>query len=283
MPELPEVETVKRGLEPVLLGARFERVEQRRANLRFPFPDDMPARLHGKLVERLERRSKYLLVHLNDAYVLVVHLGMSGRVVIDAARRNEVPGKHDHVIFHMSNGKVVTYNDARRFGFMQLIAQSELNSHALFCNLGVEPLEDGFDAEYLAQRARDKKTDLKAFLMDQRVVAGLGNIYVCEALFRAGLSPRRKAATLMMKNGRPSVRAERLVTSIRSVLREAIKSGGSTLRDHRKADGSLGYFQHAFRVYGRENADCASELCNAKVSRIQQSGRSTFYCGSCQS
>jgi len=282
MPELPEVETVLRGLEPVLTGAKFDRVEQRRANLRFPFPKNMPARLEGLKVNELKRRSKYILAHLSDGNVLVIHLGMSGRITIDRARRNEAPGKHDHVIFHMSNGQVVTYNDARRFGSMSLIEGSLLDAHSMFRNLGVEPLGPEFNAAYLSARAAGKTTDLKAFLMDQRNIAGLGNIYVCEALFRAGISPKRHAGSLARKDGSPSVRTTRLVVAIRDVLEEAILAGGSTLRDHRLADGSLGYFQHSFAVYGRMGEACAGPGCSSQVQRIKQAGRSTFYCGRCQ-
>ena len=282
MPELPEVETVCRGLEPALVGATFERVEQRRANLRFPFPKNMPERLEGRAVEALKRRSKYILVVLDDGNVLVMHLGMSGRIQIDPARRNEPPAKHDHVIFHMSNGQVVTYNDARRFGSMSLIDQAELGAHRMFKNLGIEPLETAFDARYLAKCAFGKSVDLKAFLMDQRNIAGLGNIYVCEALFRAGLSPNRQASSLARKDGSPSARTPRLVRAIKDVLEAAILAGGSTLRDHKQVDGSLGYFQHSFSVYGRAGEICGNSSCDALVQRIKQAGRSTFYCGRCQ-
>jgi len=282
MPELPEVETVCRGLEPAFKGASFDRVEQRRANLRFPFPKNMPERLKGREVKTLKRRSKYILAYLNDGNVLVLHLGMSGRITIDPARRNEPPQKHDHVIFHMSNGQVVTYNDARRFGSMSLISRAHLDQHNMFKNLGIEPLTSEFDAQYLSEQALGKSVDLKAFLMDQRNIAGLGNIYVCEALFRAGLSPKRQALSLARKNGTPSVRTERLVTAIKEVLADAIEAGGSTLRDHRQADGSLGYFQHAFSVYGRADEICVNSGCDARIKRIKQGGRSTFYCGRCQ-
>ena len=282
MPELPEVETVLRGLEPALMGATFVVVEQRRPDLRFPLPENLPARLKGREVIDLRRRSKYILAQLNDGNVLVLHLGMSGRILIDQARRNILPGKHDHVIFHMSNGQVVTYSDARRFGSIWLIAGDQMDEHELFRNLGIEPLGGDFDARYLSRRALGKNVDLKAFLMDQRIIAGLGNIYVCEALFRARLSPRRGASTLARKDGSPGVRAQRLVEAIKEVLHDAIAAGGSTLRDHRQADGSLGYFQHSFTVYGREEEVCTNPECGAPIRRIRQSGRSTFYCGQCQ-
>lgn len=282
MPELPEVETVMRGLEPAFLGARFDRVEQRRADLRFPLPENMPGRLEGRQVRTLDRRSKYILAHLDDSNVLVLHLGMSGRIVIDRARRNVLPGKHDHVIFHMSNGQVVAFNDARRFGSMALISEAHLADHSMFKNLGPEPLGAGFTPEYLAGRAMTRNVDLKTLLMDQRIVAGLGNIYVCEALFRAGLSPRRRASSLARKDGSPGLRAVRLVTAIREVLKSAIEAGGSTLRDHRQVDGSLGYFQHSFSVYGRDGEHCANQDCTRRVRRIRQSGRSSFFCGRCQ-
>ena len=282
MPELPEVETVRKGLLPALKGAVFDLVDQRRPDLRFPLPENMPERLQGRLVEDLTRRSKYILVHLDDGNVLVLHLGMSGRITIDPARRNVPPAKHDHVIFHMNNGQVVTFNDARRFGSIALIEHDQMRSHKMFCNLGVEPLDDGFNAQFLSDAAFGKNVDLKAFLMDQRIIAGLGNIYVCEALYRSGLSPKRRASTLARKDGSPSVRTPRLVSAIKTVLVEAIAAGGSTLRDHRQADGSLGYFQHSFAVYGREGEPCSNAGCTRKIERLRQSGRSTFYCGGCQ-
>ncbi len=282
MPELPEVETVMRGLEPALKTARFERVQVRRDNLRFPLPENMASRLAGRQVEKLERRSKYILIHLDDGFVLVLHLGMSGRISIENAKHYGSPQKHDHVIFHMSNGQVISYNDARRFGSMTLLSGNELGVHEMFRNLGVEPLGGELDAALLSAIAARKNVDLKTLLMDQRVIAGLGNIYVCEALYRAGLSPRRKAVTLARKNGAPGVRSARLVDAIQTVLKEAINAGGSTLKDHRQTDGSLGYFQHSFAVYGREGALCSNPGCGAEIKRIRQAGRSTFYCGRCQ-
>lgn len=293
MPELPEVETVCRGLAPVMVGQTIVRVDQRRPDLRFPFPEHFVARLEGHRVERIERRAKFVRVHLSDGQVLIMHLGMSGRFTIEAAGTEISPGQfvhevggiaaHDHVVFEMGSGARVTYNDPRRFGYMDLIAPGcdvEANKH--FAGMGVEPLGNSFHAAHLAWRARGKTQDLKAFLLDQRNVAGLGNIYVCEALFRSGLSPRRKAGTLSLKSGRASPRAEVLVREIKATLNDAIAAGGSSLRDYAHADGSLGYFQHAFKVYDREGEACVRVGCGGQVKRIVQSGRSSFYCGRCQ-
>jgi formamidopyrimidine-DNA glycosylase len=293
MPELPEVETVRRGLEPVLVGAVIERVEQRRDDLRFPLPERFAARLEGRQVERLDRRAKYLLARLDNAEVLAMHLGMSGRFTIQMPGANaQKPGEflyaagaspaHDHLTLAMSNGACVRYNDARRFGFMDLVPAEALATHKLFARLGPEPLGDDFTAEALAAACRGKRTSVKAALLDQHIVAGLGNIYVCEGLHRAGLSPRRLAATLARRSGLPSKHAARLVPAVREVLAEAITAGGSTLRDYRAADGSLGYFQHSFAVYGRAGLPCARPGCGGTVSRIVQGGRSTFYCSACQ-
>jgi formamidopyrimidine-DNA glycosylase len=293
MPELPEVETVRRGLEPALLNHEFARVEQRRPDLRFPLPHLFAQRLEGRRVERLERRAKYLIAHLSDAEALIMHLGMSGRFTVhgpDGRRTRQGKfahaaggvAKHDHVVFHMDDGTTVTYNDPRRFGFMLLVPENELSSHPLMAGLGVEPLGPDLTPAYLAQRASGKKVDLKAFLSDQRIIAGLGNIYVCEALFRAGLSPTRAAASLARKDGKPTARAIRLETAIRAVLKDAVAAGGSSLRDYRHADGELGMFQHTFAVYGREGRRCEREGCRGRVKRIVQAGRSTFYCPACQ-
>lgn len=293
MPELPEVETVCRGLAPVLVGARFLEVEQRRETLRFPLPDRFADRLRGQMVRALSRRAKYILADLDGGDVLAVHLGMSGRFSIErSAGKGRKPGRffhfagtdpaHDHLVFRMSNGATVRYNDVRRFGYMTLVAADELPGHKLFRNLGVEPLGNALTAAHLATACAGKQTSLKAALMDQRIIAGLGNIYVCEALFRAGLSPRRKAGILATRAGAPSVRAERLVSAVQAVLREAIEAGGSTLRDYHQADGSLGYFQHSFAVYGRAGLSCARPGCGGTVRRIAQTGRSTFYCPRCQ-
>jgi len=287
MPELPEVETVRRGLAPAMEGACFAKVEVRRGDLRWPLPKGFAQRLHGKTVEGLGRRAKYLLADLSSGDVLLMHLGMSGsfRVGKDAA-----PGKyyherskstsHDHIVFHMSNGATVTFNDPRRFGSMKLVPRAKLEQEPLLRALGPEPLGNEFDAAMLAKACSGKKTSLKAALSDQRVVAGLGNIYVCEALFRARLSPKRRASTIADRNGKPNERAKKLVDAIKDVLRDAIEAGGSSLRDHRRADGSLGDFQHNFQVYDREGQPCPH--CKGKIKRIVQVGRSTFYCSSCQ-
>ena len=294
MPELPEVETVRLGLEPVLRGRRIVRVEQRRKDLRFPFPARFAERLAGRKVIKLDRRAKYILIHLDAAEVLAVHLGMTGRFSVsrqsarDAAQLGEYThehghdAKHDHLVFTMSGGAVVTYNDARRFGYMTLIPESEIAHDAFFRGLGVEPLGDELTPAYLAARARGRKSDLKAFLMDQRIVAGLGNIYVCEALFRAGLNPWKLAGRIATRTGKPTPGAGRLVTAIKAVLQDAIRAGGSTLRDYKQANGELGAFQHSFEVYGREGKPCARRGCRGTVRRKTQGGRSTFYCPACQ-
>ena len=287
MPELPEVEIVRRGLEPALDGRVFARVDQHRPDLRFPLPDNFAARLRGRKVERLERRGKYLLAHLSGGHVLLMHLGMTGCFTVHAKNgsvsANAVPrASHDHIVFHMQGGDTVTYNDPRRFGFMLLIAEKHLAEHPLLHHLGIEPLSKALTAEYLAQHARGKKVSLKPFLADQRIIAGLGNIYACEALYRARLSPKRGAATIASKTGKPNERAQALVPAIREVLDDAIKAGGSSMRDYRQANGELGSFQHAFCVYGREGKPCLRKGCGGTVRRIVQAGRSTFYCPRCQ-
>jgi formamidopyrimidine-DNA glycosylase len=287
MPELPEVETVRRGLAPAMEGARFAKVEVRRGDLRWPLPKGFAQRLHGKTVEGLGRRAKYLLADLSSGDVLLMHLGMSGsfRVGKDAKpglyyHERSKSTAHDHIVFHMSNGATVTFNDPRRFGSMKLVPRAKLDQEPLLRSLGPEPLGNEFDAAMLAKACAGKKTSLKAALSDQRVVAGLGNIYVCEALFRARLSPKRRASTIADRHGKPNEHAERLVDAIKAVLSDAIEAGGSSLRDHRRADGSLGDFQHKFRVYDREGEPCPT--CKGKIKRIVQAGRSTFYCPSCQ-
>ncbi|HYV71230.1 MAG TPA: bifunctional DNA-formamidopyrimidine glycosylase/DNA-(apurinic or apyrimidinic site) lyase [Pseudolabrys sp.] len=287
MPELPEVETVRRGLAPVMEGKRFAKVEVRRGDLRWPLPKGFAQKLNGKTVQGLGRRAKYLLADLSSGDVLLMHLGMSGSFRVG---KSSAPGiyyyersksiAHDHVVFHMSNGATVTFNDPRRFGSMKLVSRARLEDEPLLRSLGPEPLGNEFDAAMLAKACAAKKTSLKTALSDQRVVAGLGNIYVCEALFRARLSPKRIASMLADRNGRPNERAEKLVDAIKAVLMDAIEAGGSSLRDHRRADGSLGDFQHNFQVYAREGQPCPS--CKGKIKRIVQGGRSTFYCPSCQ-
>jgi formamidopyrimidine-DNA glycosylase len=287
MPELPEVETVRRGLAPAMEGAALAKVEVRDRRLRWPIAKDFEKRLTGQTVEGLGRRAKYLLADLSSGEVLVMHLGMSGsfRVGADAKpgvyyHERSKSTAHDHVVFHMSNGATVTFNDPRRFGSMKLVKRAKLDSEPLLRGLGPEPLGNAFDAAMLATACAGKKTSLKAALSDQRVVAGLGNIYVCEALFRARLSPKRQASTIAGRNGNPNARAAALVEAIKAVLQDAIAAGGSSLRDHRRTDGALGDFQHNFQVYDREGQSCPN--CEGKIKRIMQTGRSTFYCPSCQ-
>ena len=289
MPELPEVETVRRGLEPVLVGNAFTRVEQRRADLRFPLPENFGTRLSGRTIEALDRRAKYLLARLDDGEVLVMHLGMTGRFSIDHANgmsaaaqaQRKVP-KHEHIVFHLGDGTAVRYSDTRRFGLMDLIRSERLDMHALFKGLGIEPLSPAFTPEWLAGRIKGKATSIKAALLDQKLIAGLGNIYVCEALHRARISPTKLAGTLATKSGKPTKKTEALVAAIKAVLADAIKAGGSSLRDYRHADGRLGRFQHRFKTYNRAGKPCPRTGCGGTVRRIVQGGRSTFYCPTCQ-
>jgi len=288
MPELPEVETVRRGLAPAMAGLRIARVDVRQPGLRWPIARDFEKRIEGKTVDGLGRRAKYLTADLSSGDVLVMHLGMSGsfRIGKDAKpgvyyHERSKSTAHDHVVFHMSNGQTITFNDPRRFGSMKLVARAKIDEEPLLHALGPEPLGNEFDAAMLAAACAGKKTSLKAALLDQRVVAGLGNIYVCEALFRAKLSPKRRASTIADRHGKPNDRAEALVPAIKAVLEAAIKAGGSSLRDHRRTDGSLGDFQHTFLVYDREGQPCPAG-CKGTVKRIVQAGRSTFYCPSCQ-
>ena len=292
MPELPEVETVRRGLQPVMEGSKIVKAEVRRKDLRFAFQKDFVARLEGQTVTGLGRRAKYLMADLESGDVLLMHLGMSGSFRVIKDEDQQVPGKfhhpraedraHDHVVFHMSSGASVIFNDPRRFGYMKIIARNALEDEPLLKGLGPEPLGNAFDAAMLAHSCANKKTSLKAALLDQRVVAGLGNIYVCEALFRSQLSPRRLAATLATKKSEPTDHAKRLVTAIHAVLNQAIKAGGSSLRDHRQTSGELGYFQHSFQVYDREGEKCQTKGCSGIVKRFTQNGRSTFWCPKCQ-
>jgi len=298
MPEIPEVETVRRGLQPFMEGAKILKMEVRRKDLRFAFQKDFAARLTGQTVSGLGRRAKYLMADLGSGDVLLMHLGMSGSFRVLNGEDEQVPGEfqhprsgnraHDHVVFHMSSGAAVVFNDPRRFGYMKIIARNALDDEPLLKGLGPEPLGNEFDARMLARACANKKTSLKAALLDQRVVAGLGNIYVCEALFRAHLSPRRLAATLATKAGKgiaggePTDHAKRLVAAIHAVLNQAIKAGGSSLRDHRQTTGELGYFQHSFQVYDREGEKCQTADCSGIVRRFTQNGRSTFWCPKCQ-
>jgi formamidopyrimidine-DNA glycosylase len=286
MPELPEVETVRRGLAPVLEGRRIDTVELRRPDLRFPFPDRFAERITGATIGPLGRRAKYLLLPLQTGETLILHLGMSGRVLIEAGEGRKQLGEfhhehgrlaaHDHVMIQLSGGARVIYNDVRRFGFMRLAPTDALESDPFIAELGPEPLGNGFHAEHLLKVFAGRAVPLKSALLDQKNVAGLGNIYVCEALNRSGLSPYRAARSLKPKE------ATRLASEIRAVLEEAIAAGGSTLRDFRHEDGSLGYFQHTFRVYDREGEACPTPGCGGTIERQVQSGRSTFFCASCQ-
>lgn len=270
MPELPEVETVMRGLSPVWLGQRFTRVTLHRADLRRPFPDGLGQRLTGATVVACRRRAKYGLIDTDRGDTLILHLGMSGRMRVDP----EAIGKHDHVVFETGNGRVVAFNDARRFGSLDLVATADAAAHPLLAGIGPEPLGPDFGAALLTGAFADRLAPAKALLLDQRLIAGLGNIYVCEALFRAGIHPARTGGTV------PAVRLKRLAAAVPAVLEEAIAAGGSSLRDHAAPDGTLGYFQKAFHVYGREGAACVA--CGTVIERIVQSGRSSFFCPKCQ-
>jgi formamidopyrimidine-DNA glycosylase len=292
MPELPEVETVRQGLAAAMTGARIKTVSLRRGDLRTPFPERFVERLVGRKVETLSRRAKYILAHLDGGEALIMHLGMSGSFRVERNGAKAAPGAfhfarskdeaHDHVVIGLSNGARIVYNDPRRFGSMQLAALDALGNAIPLRGLGLEPLGEDFDGAALARLFAGRKTPVKAALLDQSLVAGLGNIYVCEALHRAKLSPRRAAGTIALKNGAPSAKAHALAGAIRKVLEEAIAAGGSTLRDHRQTDGALGYFQHSFLVYEREGAACPRARCSGRIMRIVQSGRSTFYCPTCQ-
>ena len=282
MPELPEVETVRRGLEPAMTGAVIAKASVNRPDLRWPFPDNMAGRLTGQKVLGLRRRSKYILMDLASGETLLVHLGMSGRMTVSGdplgqfAHNHPQAEKHDHVVFDMDNGARVTFNDPRRFGAMDLLETATADAHKLLCDIGPEPLGNDFNEAYLIEQLKSRKTPIKSALLDQKIVAGLGNIYVCEALYRAGISPKRH----VNKISAPRIAA--LVPIIREVLSEAIEAGGSSLRDFRQADGELGYFQHSFDVYGREGEPCKTPDCDKVILRITQSGRSSFYCAQCQ-
>lgn len=296
MPELPEVETVRRGLQPAMEGALIEKVEQRRPDLRFPFPPRFASRLTGRTIRSVGRRAKYLIVHLDRDPVLICHLGMSGSFRIETDRGDTTPGHfhherskaaaHDHVVFHLkrpdgSHVRVV-FNDPRRFGFMLFADAADLDSQPMLAGLGVEPTGNALDGALLNSLLAGRQAPLKAALLDQRLIAGLGNIYVCEALWRARLSPLRKAGSIASANKPSTARCEALSDAIRAVIAEAIAAGGSSLRDHIRTDGSLGYFQHSFSVYDREGEACRHRDCAGTVRRVVQSGRSTFYCPTCQ-
>ena len=282
MPELPEVETVRRGLVPAMEGAVIAKASVNRPDLRWPFPDRMADRLTGQTVTALRRRSKYILADLSSQETLIIHLGMSGRMLISGDplgqfhHHHPAPEKHDHVVFDMANGARITFNDARRFGAMDLSPTSTLEDHWLIRDIGPEPLSNTFNEAHLIAKFHNKNTPVKTALLDQRLVAGLGNIYVCEVLHRASIDPRRKAGRIA-KN-----RVAALVPIIRDVLTEAIAAGGSSLQDHRQTNGELGYFQHGFKAYDREGEACTTSGCSGTIERIVQSGRSTFLCRQCQ-
>lgn len=275
MPELPEVETVAKGLEQALIGDQFSRITLRRENLRFPFPENFAEQLCNKKITRIGRRAKYLLMTLDDGVVMIGHLGMSGSFRIEKQPVTEFD-KHDHVIFETKNGIMVRYNDPRRFGFMLLTTEAEMDQHPQLASIGPEPLGNAFNGPALAERLKGRKSPIKTALLDQKVVAGVGNIYACEALHRSHISPQRQSATIK------GVKADRLVTAVRDVLEEAIRSGGSTLRNYSTTSGELGYFQHNFKVYGKEGDNCPTQSCKGVIQRITQAGRSTFYCPHCQ-
>lgn len=309
MPELPEVETVRRGLAPALEGATVVNVDVRRPDLRFPFPDGLKELLEGAVITSLSRRAKYLLIELDRGQTLIAHLGMSGsyRVIAREAvvleqngahapeqettlgnfhhARSDL-GAHDHLVLDVTGGSIgpagVIYNDPRRFGFVLAAPTATLHEHKMLRDLGPEPLGNSLTSDHLAQRFAGRSQPMKAALLDQSHVAGLGNIYVCEALNRAKISPKRQAKTLVTKAGKPTARLVSLTGIIRDVIGEAIEAGGSSLRDHKQTDGSLGYFQHSFGAYDREHGACANEGCRGTITRIVQSGRSTFYCPACQ-
>ncbi|MCE9524097.1 MAG: bifunctional DNA-formamidopyrimidine glycosylase/DNA-(apurinic or apyrimidinic site) lyase [Alphaproteobacteria bacterium] len=286
MPELPEVETVRKGLAPVLEGRILASVSARRPDLRIPLPKGFAERLTGRRVEKLTRRAKYILAHLDGDEILLIHLGMSGRFTVQGRQlgkfRHKTPdvqsvlGPHDHIVFDTDTGDRVIYTDHRRFGLMTLLDSATANEHKLLSGIGPEPLSAAFSPDALSVALAGKRTPIKSALLDQRVVAGLGNIYVCEALLRAGISPKRDASTVA------GARTQRLVPAIKKVLQEAIRAGGSTLRDYKHTDGALGYFQKSFSVYDREGQACVTKSCGGTVERIVQAGRSTFYCGKCQ-
>jgi formamidopyrimidine-DNA glycosylase len=282
MPELPEVETVRRGLVPAMEGDVIARADVNRPDLRWPFPDRMADRLTGARVLQLRRRSKYILADLDTAETLLIHLGMSGRMTVSGdplgqfVHDHPAPEKHDHVVFHMQNGARITFNDPRRFGAMDLMPAQGWENHKLLSSLGPEPLGNGFTEDHLIAAFKGRRTPVKSALLDQRIVCGLGNIYVCEALFRTGISPLRRVGQIS------AARTATLVPAIRDVLARAIDAGGSSLKDFRQADGELGYFQHSFDVYGREGETCKTPDCGASIRRVVQSGRSSFYCPQCQ-
>jgi len=291
VPELPEVETICRGIAPVLEGQILSRVEVRRTDLRVPIPKDFVQTTAGATAVKVARRAKYILIHLNRPWVIIMHMGMSGRMTIGSAGQderkvgrfyadehdqNDKIAKHDHVVIHTGAGNTLTFTDPRRFGLITLAPADSLNQHALLSNLGVEPFDPNLTPVFFADALKGRKTPIKAALLDQRIVAGIGNIYACEALFRAGISPKRRASTI------GPGRSRKLQQAVQDVLTEAIDAGGSTLRDFAQADGDLGYFQHRFQVYDRESQPCIAPGCTGVIKRLVQSNRSTFYCPNCQ-
>lgn len=277
MPELPEVETVRRGIAPVLEGARLVKVMARRKDLRIPIPPNFSSELTGKKILKISRRSKYILIYIEQGPVVILHLGMSGKVTLYSLGDGTAElGKHDHLVFDTDNGMRMVYNDPRRFGLVTFAEPDVLDDHPLLASMGPEPLSNSFHADYLAEKFAMRKSPIKNALLDQKIIAGLGNIYVCEALFRAHINPERHATTLSKQD------LAVLVPIINDVIREAIAAGGSTLKDYAQVDGELGYFQHSFQAYGREDQPCLNQSCGGTIVRIAQSGRSTFYCQSCQ-
>ena len=282
MPELPEVETVCRGMKLSMMGRTIKSAEIRRPDLRWPLPKEMKNRITGKAISSITRRAKYILIGLDSQETIIIHLGMSGRILIDNnpsagfLQNKKVFGKHDHVTVYLDNDVSVTFNDARRFGAMDLVSTKELNGHWLIKNIGPEPLGNSLNTTYLHRVLKNKSVNIKTALLDQRLIAGLGNIYVCEILYRAKVSPKRKAKNLSKKS------IDKLIRVLRIVLLEAIDAGGSSLKDHRQTSGEIGYFQHNFTVYGRMDQNCLDDDCHAVVKRITQGGRSTFYCSNCQ-
>ena len=282
MPELPEVETICRGMKLSMMDRTIKSVKIRRPDLRWPFPNNMKDRIAGKAISSITRRAKYILIGLDSLETIIIHLGMSGRILIDNKpsvgflNNKKVFGKHDHVTVYLDNDVTVTFNDARRFGAMDLVSTKELNGHWLIKNIGPEPLGNSLNTTYLHRVLKNKSVNIKTALLDQRLIAGLGNIYVCEILYRAKVSPKRKAKNLSKKS------IDKLIRVLRIVLLEAIDAGGSSLKDHRQTSGEIGYFQHNFTVYGRMDQNCLDDDCHAVVKRITQGGRSTFYCSNCQ-
>ena len=282
MPELPEVETVRRGLEPAMKNQLIAKADVNRPDLRWPFPPNLADRLTGARVLGLRRRSKYILIDLDSDETLIVHLGMSGRMLVSGIQLGQffldhpAVEKHDHVVLHMENNARITFNDARRFGMMDLAVTAAVEQHKLLASLGPEPLGNSFDEAYLISAFAGKTAPIKSLLLDQRIIAGLGNIYVCEVLYRAKILPMYKAGGLSKS------RIGKILLIIREVLEEAILAGGSSLKDYRQTGGELGYFQHNFQVYDREGLPCASDECTGVIKRVTQAGRSSFYCPICQ-